>query len=79
VLVVAEDHVRGLELPLALDVDLPGRVDEDVRHLGIAHERLDRPEAVHLVQDLVDQLLAVALAERHRLLVDELRDHGAEL
>src|SRR5262249_53000562 len=47
--------------------------------LGIAHERLDRAKTAHLVQDLVAQDVAVALAERRGLLVDQLGDDRLEL
>src|SRR5205823_6857107 len=77
--VVAEHHRGRLELAVPLDVDLARGVDEDVRDIRVAKQRLDGSEAVDLVQDLVAQVLAVAVAERDRKLAKELRDRGPQL
>ena len=73
--VVAEDHRRRLELADALDVDLARRVDQDVRDLGVAHERLDRAEAAG--PRAGSRRSAVSRSrwlERDGLLLDQLRD-----
>src|SRR5947207_6057340 len=79
VLVVAEDDRRRLELAEPLDVDLTRGVDQDVGDVRVAHERLDRPEAVDLVQDLLGEPFAVAHAERDRLFLDEHGDRALQL
>src|SRR3989442_1499570 len=79
VLVVAKDDRRRLELAEPLDVDLTRGVDQDVGDVRVAHERLDRPEAVDLVQDLLGEPFAVAHAERNRLLLDERGDRALQL
>src|SRR3989454_930742 len=79
VLVVAEDDRRRLELAEPLDVDLTRGVDQDVGDVRVAHERLDRPEAVDLVQDLLAEPFAVTHAEGDRLLLDEHGDRALQL
>src|SRR5207237_933203 len=79
VLVVAEDDRRRLELAEPFDVDLTRAVDQDVGDVRVAHERLDRPEAVDLVQELLGEPLAVAHAPRDRLLLAERGDGALQL
>ena len=64
---------------MALDVDLAGGVHQDVGDLRVAEQRLDRSEAVHLVEDLLAQVLAVAVAERDGELAEQLRDRRPQL
>ena len=49
--------------PAALDVDVVEAVDHDVADGRVLQQRLERPQAEHLVQDLFDH--ALALGERH--------------
>ena len=51
VLIVAELNVRELELAAPLDVDLLGPVDHDVGDALVPEQRLERPEADHVVDD----------------------------
>src|SRR2546425_2254284 len=79
VLVIAEDDRRRLEPAESLDVDLTRGVDQDVGDVRVAQERLDRPEAVDLVQDLLAEPFAVTHAEGDRLLLDEHGDRALQL
>src|SRR5262249_26520693 len=63
----------------ALDVHLARGVDQDVADVGVAHQRLDGAEAVHLVEDLLAELLARALREGQGLLLDQLGGRAAPL
>ncbi|MNP24523.1 hypothetical protein D3C76_1172880 [compost metagenome] len=71
VLVVAEAHIGALQLAVALDVDRGVAVDQDVRHAAVGQQRLQRPEAEHLVGDLLDDQLAATGADRRRMLVEQ--------
>jgi hypothetical protein len=57
VTVVLELDLGWLQLSVPLDVDLLPGVDQDVRHLGVLHQRLERSEPEDLVQYLADQRL----------------------
>ena len=46
---------RSLPAALALDVDLVVAIDENVRDVGIAQQRLERTEAEDLVQNVGDE------------------------
>ena len=59
VLVVAEDDLRPLDPALLLDEDLLRAVDHDVGDLVVLEQQLERAEAEGLVEDLVDQPLAL--------------------
>ena len=48
----------------ALDVDVIETVDQDVADAGVLEQRLERTQAEHFVQDLLDD--ALALGQRHR-------------
>jgi hypothetical protein len=65
--VVLERHVGRLEPPVPLDVDLVGAIDQDVRHVGIAQQRLERTQAEQLVDDVRHQAFAFEQAERGRV------------
>ena len=75
--VVLELNRRAPQSAAAFDVDLLIVVDQDVRDGRIFHQRFQRAEAEHLVQDLLDD--AVPLRQRHRdvLLKQELLDGAA--
>ena len=81
VAVVLEDDVGLLELAVALDVDLVVAVDQDVGDRRIAQQRLERPEAEQLVEDVRDQRLALEQAERRRgaLALDHPDDQAPDL
>ena len=53
-----------LEQAVPLDVDLVVAVDQDVRDVAVLEQRLERPEAEQLVEDVDDQVLALEEAER---------------
>ena len=55
VLVVQEHAVDALDLATALDVDVRRPVDHDLGHRLVVEERLDRPEALDLVGQLLDE------------------------
>src|SRR5882724_6349698 len=76
--VVLEPDVGRLQLTVALDVHLLVGIDQNVRHLGILHQRLDRAQAEDLVQHLPDQLLPLLEVERRRLLREEVVHHFAD-
>ena len=54
VLVVLERRRQPLELAAALDVDLLVGVDQDVADRRVAQQRLERPEAEDLVDDVAE-------------------------
>ena len=54
VLVVLERRRQPLEHAAALDVDLLVRVDQDVADRRVAQQRLERPEAEDLVEDVAE-------------------------
>ena len=62
--VVAEAHVGQLQLAEPLDVDGVEAVDHDVGDGGVGQQRLERPEAGHLVEQLLHHLLALDAVER---------------
>ncbi len=64
--VVLEARPRELDLPVALHVDVPVGVDQDVRNGRVVHEGLDGPQAEDLVEDLLVELLALLVVHRRR-------------
>ena len=77
--VVAERALHARQLAATLDEDVLGAVDQDVGDGRVAEQRLDRAEAGDLPDDLLDDLLALRLAERRRLLAQEFADREADL
>jgi hypothetical protein len=69
VLVVTEHDLRFLDATLALDVDLRRAVDEDVRDRRILKQHLQRAKAEHLVQYVLNDVLAIEQAERDPLIL----------
>ena len=69
-----EPYRRQLQLPPPLYIHLPVRVDEDVGHRRVDHQRLDRPEAGHLVLHVLHQTAALGLIDRQPLLVEDALD-----
>jgi hypothetical protein len=65
--IIAERCQHSLQLSAALHVDVARTVHENVRDRAVAEERLDWAEADHLVDNLVDDLLALGLRQRCRL------------
>ncbi len=78
-ILVLEADRRLLELAEALDIDLLVAVDQYVGDRIVLEQRLDRAEAEHLVQHVVDQLLALRMVEGVALLVELLEDDVADL
>jgi hypothetical protein len=79
VVVVLEDDVRQLELARALDVDLAGAVDHDLRDRLVAEERLERAEADDLVGDLLEHPDALGTGQGEAFLVDDLAEDLLDL
>ncbi len=79
VLVVLERRRQPLELAAALDVDLLVGVDQDVADRRVAQQRLERPEAEDLVDDVAEDHLALGHAERHALFGDQVEQQRADL
>ena len=79
--IVLEDELGRFELAFALDVDLIRLVDQDVRDARIGEQRLERPEAEELVEDVGDERFALEQAERNglRLGVEQPDDQPADL
>ena len=75
--------VGALELAVALDVDLVGRVDHDLGHAVVAQQRLDRAVAEDVVRQLPDDLAALFARQRRaverELLVDRAVDAVGEV
>ena len=68
-----------LDPPLLLDEDLLRAVDHDVADLVVLEQQLERAEAEGLVEDLVDQALALVAVEQRVLGVAELLDDPPDL
>ena len=64
--VVAERRVGAVDDAAALEVDPVPGVDHDLGDRRVAQQRLERPEAEHLVGDLRGQPQALLTPERHR-------------
>ena len=62
--VVVEAHGRLVEAALALDPDLAGPVDHDLRDRVVGEQTLERPVAEDVVGDLLAEALAVVARER---------------
>ena len=69
--VVAEPDGGLLELARSLHVHLLGAVDEDVADRRVAEQRLDRPQAEHLVPDVAQEAVALVLGECDSLLGED--------
>ena len=76
---VLEAHRRRLEHAGALDVDAFVAVDQDVVDGRVLEQRLDRPEAGHLVDDLVDEVFELLRVERDALGEHVLGDQCGDL
>mgnify|MGYP001562370869 CR=1 FL=1 len=63
----------------ALDEDVPRVVDQDVGDRRVAEERLDRAEAGHFPDDVLDDLVALGLGQRGGLDAEEIRDRQPDL
>ena len=68
-----------LDPALLLDEDLLRAVDHDVGDLVVLEQQLERAEAEGLVEDLVDQPLALVAVEQRVLGVAEVLDDAADL
>ena len=76
--VVDEADVRALELAVALDVDLVGRVDHDLRHAVVTQQRLDRAVAEDVVRQLADDLAALLAGQRGAVECELLVDRAVD-
>ncbi len=61
---VVECDVNSLQSASPLDVCRAGTVDHDVCDRRVTHQRLERPQAECLVQDFVDEPLALGQVEQ---------------
>ena len=73
-LLVLEAHAAGLEQAAALHIDAFVAVDQDIGDGRVLEQRLERPEAGHLVEDFGDEVVELLLVEREPLDQDVLRD-----
>ena len=78
VALILELDGRDLEPPVALDIHGRGRVDQDVRDRRILDQRLDRPKAQDLVEDIRDDLGLLRRRQGDRLTREQLLDHLAD-
>ena len=80
---VLEPDVRWLEDAVALDEHLRISVDQDIGDRRVLQERLDRPQAQQLVEDVANERLALLVVERlvllRQFLVDDIADFGLDL
>ena len=79
VLLVEEGDRRQLQLAEALDEDLTGAVDQDVVDRVVGQERLNRPDAEHLVEQFGRDLIFLVARDLHALLVTDPADQGLDL
>ena len=79
VLVVLERRRQPVQLAAALDVDVLIGVDQDVADRRIAQQRLERPEPEDLVDDVAENRVALAHAERHALFGNQVEEQGANV
>ena len=79
VVVVAEADLRLLDPPFFLDIDVLGPVDHDVADLVVLEQQLERTEAECLVEDLIDQPLALVAVQQRVFGVAELLDDTSDL
>jgi hypothetical protein len=77
--VVPEAHVGQLQLAEPLDVDRIEAVDHDVGDGRVGQQWLERPEARHLVEQLLHHLLALDAVERQVAGGEQLVEDGAQL
>ncbi len=79
VAIVLERRRQPIQLAGALDVDVLVGVDQDVADRRIAQQRLERTQAEHLVDDITEDGIAFAHAERHVLFGDEVEEQRADV
>ena len=79
VLVVLERGGHLLEHAAALHVHLLVGVHQDVVDRRVAQQRLERPEAEDLVEDVAEDLLALGHRERLVLLGEQLEEQRADV
>ena len=69
----------SIELAAALDVDVLVGVDQDVADRRVAQQRLERAEAEDFVDDVAENRVALAHAERHALFGDQVEEQRADI
>ncbi len=79
VLVVLEGRRQPVQLAAALHVDVLVGVDQDVADRRIPQERLERPEAEDLVDDVAEDRVALAHAERHGLFGNQVKEQRPDV
>ena len=79
VLLIVEGHVGELELAETLDEDLVVAVDHDLGNALVVEERLDRPEAGDLVEDVVQNPHVIDAGRLHAVLGQRLVQHRDHL
>src|SRR3546814_8921358 len=68
-----------MELSAALDEDVAVAVHQDVGDRRVLQQRLDRPEAQQLVEDVIDELRLLLAVQRLVLSDQQLAHHLADL
>ena len=76
---VLESRGRLFEPAHALDIDLLVRVDQDVGHGRVLEERLERSQAQHFVEHLIDELVILDGVQRDTVLGQDRADERREL
>ena len=76
--VILERGRDAFQHAVALDEDVLARVHEDVADGRVAQQRLERPEAEHVVEHLDEERLALAQVERRAFFGEELRQERRE-
>ena len=79
VLVVQEVAVDPFDLAAALDVQVARPVDHDLGDRLVEQERVERPEAADLADQLLGQVLALVVGDRETVDVEDAVDDGIDL
>ncbi len=77
--VVAELDIGHLQPALALDVNLPGPVDQNIADIRVGQEDFERSQAERLVEDLADEPLAFGEIQDGLFLVTQFDDQFLDL
>ena len=79
VLVVEEVAVDPLDLAAALDVEVARAVDHDLGDRLVGEQRIERPEAADLADQLLGQVLALVMGHRESVDADDALDDRIDL
>ncbi len=73
-LIIVEAHIGQIEFALPFDVDLVGSVDQDIVHVLVPEQRLERTKPEQFVLDFLDQPGAVNFGKQAPFFVEDLGD-----